>query len=250
MTTKAKAIICFFILLGLYSCDWGFGSSEGWEWSVKELYVQKIEGSSQVLYKYDAWGGIDFHSSGFMLLDSSETFKIDTENTLPLYYLSNIPTYTKIQGVTHECYNSCGDSYSIARPLFVPMRTEKAEYQGFSIETFIYQYRGFSKKYNGLERYEFEKFVETNDSLFFYNLSDVESEIGIYLDMLKVRKGEVYILQNIDNTIKKIIVEQVIMEPITNALVDGRTYYLTPKHNIITNEFSERGIFREVRINK
>ena len=220
------------------------------QWDITKLYAQKIEGTSKILYKYDAWGGRDTNANGFIILDSTETFKIDLNKELPFYLLSDIPNKSKIEGITHECYNSCGEDYYRSRPLYKPMKIDKSQSNNISVECIIYQYRGYSEKQGGLERYVFEKFIETKDSLFFYNLNDVESMNGIHLNELKVKKGEVYLQQDKKGEIKKITIEQVSLNPKTKEFIDGRTCYLTPKHKTLINEFSERGIFREVKISK
>lgn len=65
-------------MLVLSSCGLGLG-----EWNISELYAQKIEGTSKILYKYDAWGGRDSHASGYVILDSTEIFKVDIRKDLP-----------------------------------------------------------------------------------------------------------------------------------------------------------------------
>jgi len=103
-----KTLIFFFLLLGLCftltSC--GFGS-----WNIHELYAQKIEGISKFLYKYDAWGGIDANASGYVILDSTETFQVNVSNDLPFTYLLEIPNKTTVKGVSTDCDNSCGGDY-------------------------------------------------------------------------------------------------------------------------------------------
>jgi len=154
---------------------------------------------------------------------------------------------TKIEGVNHECYNSCGDDYYKSQPNFKPMKIDKYQSNNINIETITYQYRGYSEKDGGLERYVFEKFIETKDSLFFYNLNDIESINGIHVDELKVKKGGVYLQQNENGEIEKIIVKQISLNNGTKEFIDGRTCFLTPKNQTFANEFSERGIFRAVK---
>lgn len=245
MNIRIFKLLFLILMLSTYGCGTGVG-----EWTISELYAQKIEGTSKILYKYDAWGGRDSNANGFIILDSSETFKIDLQNNLPFYNLSDIPNKTKIEGITHECYNSCGDDYYKSQPIFKSMKIKKSESNGINIETIIYQYRGYSEKDGGLERYVFEKIVETKDSLFFHNLNDVESMDGIHLDELKVKKGEIYLQQNDNGEIKKIIVEQRSLNPKTKELIDGRTCFLTPKNKIFAKQLSERGIFRKIKTAK
>ncbi len=70
---KSKFIFFIIISFSLVSC----GFEKLGDWDISELYAQKIEGTNKVLYKYDAWGGRDSHVSGFLILDSTKTFKID-----------------------------------------------------------------------------------------------------------------------------------------------------------------------------
>ena len=244
MKIKTYTIVFLMLLICLYSC----GFEKLGQWDISELYAQKIEGTSKILYKYDAWGGRDSNANGFVILDSTEIFKIDLKKELPFYKLSDIPNKNKIEGITHECYNSCGEDYYKSKPNYKPMKIDKFQSNNINIENIIYQYRGYSEKDGGLERYVFEKFIETKDSLFFYNLDDVESMDGIHLDELRVKKGEVYLQQNENKEIQKIIVEQISLNPITKEFIDGRTCFLTPKNKTFANEFSQRGIFRKIKI--
>ncbi|WP_353169951.1 hypothetical protein [Flavobacterium sp.] len=228
------------ISFSFYSCGPG-------EWDISELYAQKIEGTSKILYKYNAWGGRDSNANGFIILDSTETFKINLKNNLSFNKLSEIPNKIKIQGITSECYNSCEENYYKTLPIFKPMKIDKYQSNNINIESIIYQYRGYSEKEGGLERYVFEKFTETKDSLFFYNLDDVESMDGIHLDELKLKKGEVYLQQTENGTIEKIIVEQITLDPITKEFIDGRTCHLKPKNKTFAIEFSKKGIFLKIK---
>lgn len=242
MKVRINTLIFSISLCYFYGC--GFDKLR--KWHISELYSQKIEGTSKVLYKYSAWGGRDSHATGFVLLDSTETFKIDLQNKLPLYNLSDIPNKTKIEGIAHQCYNSCGNEYNISQPNFKPMKIDKIRSNDINVMTIIYQYRGYSEKHGGLERYVFEKFTETKDSVFFYNLSDVESMNGNHLDKLKVKKAEVYIQQVENGKIEKIIAEKIFIHPATKEFIEGKTYFLTPKNKTFATEFSERGIFRRI----
>lgn len=243
-----KIPIILFYLLSLfliYGCGKGLG-----EWSISSLYAQKIEGTSKILYKYDAWGGRDSNANGFIILDSTESFKIDLPNELPFYNLSEIPNKINIEGVTHDCYNSCGDDYYKSTPIFKVMKTENDINNDINIITRIYQYRGYSEKTSGLERYVFESFKETRDSLFFFDLNDVESMNGQHLDELKVKKGEIYLIENKNNEIEKIFIKEIKLANKTKEFVHDRDVFLTPKHKTNSSQFSERGIFREVKISQ
>ena len=154
---KDKIMILFISVILLSGC----GFEKLAEWDISELYAQKIEGTSKILYKYDAWGGRDSHVSGFIILDSTQTFKIDLKNTLPFYNLSAIPNRSKIEGIKHECYNSCGEEYHNATPIFSPIKIENSDSEGIGLITKIYQNRGLSERDRGLRGdFIFEKFTE------------------------------------------------------------------------------------------
>lgn len=240
---KIKLFFIFSIFLIFYGC--GFGKAE---WEIDQLYVQKIGGTSNVIYNFSAWGGRDSNARGFIVLDSAETFQVDIQNILPFYQLSEIPDQDGIEGITHDCYGTCGDPYYNSVPIFKPMKTEQTKVNDIKLTTRVYQYKGYSEHTRGLEKYVFERFRETKDSLFFYNLDDVESMNGKHLDQLKVKKGEIYIDFKKNNEIKKIIVNEVQLHPKTKSIDGIRDIFLTPKNKIYNNEISERGIFRVVKL--
>jgi hypothetical protein len=218
------------------------------DWRIEELSVQKIEGSSKVLYYFSAWGGLDSNPHGFVVLDSTEEFSVDVNKILPIDYLSDIPSSINIEGVSHECYNSCGENYHKSTPIFIPMKLDKSENDDITIINRIYQYRGFAERETGLQRYEFEKFKETNDSLFFYNLNDIISLNGTHLDTLKVKKGEVFLRQDENKQLIKITINSIKKNQNTDEIEYAITYDLTPKTKTMISEFSTHGIFREAKI--
>lgn len=220
------------------------------DWKIDSLYMQKIEGTSKVIYNFSAWGGLDSNPHGFIILDSTKTFKVDVKNILPMYELSNIPTANKIEGITHECYGTCGEPYYKSPPIYKPMKTETFENEDINITNRIYQYKGYSELERGLERYVFERFIETRDSLFFFNLDDVESMDGIHLDELRVKKGQIYLQFYPNKEVKKIIVDDVTLNPKTKSVEQIRHIHLTPKNKILNKQISERGVFREIEIPK
>ena len=83
-----KKLVFFIFLLGLCFTLTGCGFGD---WDIDELYAQKIEGTSKLLYKYDAWGGIDANASGYVILDSTEIFQVNISKDLPFTYLLEIP---------------------------------------------------------------------------------------------------------------------------------------------------------------
>ena len=240
---KDKIMILFISVILLSGC----GFEKLAEWDISELYAQKIEGTSKILYKYDAWGGRDSHVSGFIILDSTQTFKIDLKNTLPFYNLSAIPNRSKIEGIKHECYNSCGEEYHNATPIFSPIKIENSDSEGIGLITKIYQNRGLSERDRGLRGdFIFEKFIETRDSIYFFNLNEVKYVDNKHLDELKLKKGEVYLTKNENDEIISIVINQTTINPANNEIIEAGTYFLSPENKISISAFSNRGIFKQV----
>lgn len=244
---KSTFIIYSILSLLLISC--GFDKSS--DWDIYELYAQKIEGSSKLLYKYDAWGGRDSHTYGFIIIDSTQPFKIDLDNTLPFSKLSEIPSKNKITGIKHECKNDCAEKYFKTKPNYLPLKFDKLKSEGINIESIAYQYRGLGEKDKGLRGdFVFEKFLETKDSIYFYNLNDIKSAHKTHLDELKLKKGEVYLSENRNGEIAKITIKQTTLNPQNNEIIETFTYFLSPENKIKKSDFSDRGIFKEVKITK
>ncbi|MGS0749168.1 hypothetical protein [Halpernia sp. GG3] len=241
---KVKFLPITISLFLFYGCR--FGKTE---WTVDKLFVQKIEGSSKVIYNFSAWGGLDSNPNGFIILDSTETFEVVVKSILPIYQLSEIPNKMSIEGITHDCYGTCGEPYYKSIPIFKPMKIESSDFSGIKLTTLIYQYKGYSESSNG-GRYQFDKFKETKDSIYFYNLNDVESLEENHLDELKVKKGEIYLYQNERKEIIKMIAKEVQLNPKTKSIEKISDYILTPKYKTENNQLSERGIFREAKIPK
>lgn len=213
-------------------------------WDIGTLYVQKIENSSKVIYKFDAFGGRDSHQYGFMIYDENEKFEVNIEKKLPFYNLSEIPNHLGIKGVSNQ-YSDVNDN---RKPIFKPMKIQKTNEDGIEIENKIYQYNGYSERNKAYRTFEFENFKETSDSLIFYNLNDRESIAETHWDKLKIRKGEVYLLLNDFNYVQSIQISGAYINPKTNELDSVVHYHLTPKEPVKSISFSERGIFRSVKI--
>lgn len=239
---KVKLFSILLIIFLLYGC--GFGKNE---WTIDRLFVQKIEGSSKVIYNFSARGGLDSNPHGFIILDSTETFTVDVKNILPIYQLSEIPNKMSIEGVTHDCYGTCGEPYYKSPTIYKPMKIDVTNEKDINLTTRIYQYKGYSESSNG-GRFQFEKFKETKDSLYFYNLNDIESMEEYHLDELKIKKGEIYIYLNKKNEIDKIIANVVELNPQTKSIIKISNFILTPKYNLRNEDLSQRGIFREIKL--
>lgn len=241
---KARLFSILFMMFLLFGCSFGKN-----DWTITSLFVQKIEGSSNVIYKFSAWGGRDSNPHGFIILDSTETFKVEVENILPIYQLSEIPNKKSIEGITHDCYGTCGEPYYKSSPIYKPMKINITNEKDINLTTRIYQYKGYSESSNS-GRFQFDKFTKTKDSLYFYNLNDIESMEEYHLDELKIKKGEIFLYLNNKNEVDKIIANTVKLNPQTKSLVKISSFTLTPKYTLKNNDLSQRGIFRELKITK
>jgi hypothetical protein len=97
-----------------------------------------------------------------------------------------------------------------------------------------------------IERFQFEKFGETRDSLFFYNLNDIESVDGRHVDSLKIKKTNVIIRQTKNHEIIQIVIDDLIFEKDSNSIIQYQPYFLTSKSKLNSSAFSDYGIFKEV----
>ncbi|ELV7526251.1 hypothetical protein SL053_002153 [Flavobacterium psychrophilum] len=215
-------------------CSCGIGD---WETT---LYCQKIEGTSKILYKYDAWGGRDSHAFGYILLDSTENFEVDISKNLAFSYLENIPNKKLIQGVEFEQPTS-----ENSKVFFTPIKESNMSENGIEIKTKLFQYYGYKQKGGRLGTFEFENFKESRDSLIFYNLNDVKSMEPHHLDTLKLKKKDIVIRQNKNLEIISIDIEDINVSKTTNEIISHNTYFLTPKKRMKSNLFSDYGIFKE-----
>lgn len=236
-----KCIINSSILFLSIFLFYGCGKRE-WE---TNLYAQKIEGTSKILYKYNASGGRDTMVSGYIVLDSTETFEVDITKNLPFLYLENIPNKSNIQGVDCEEPDYENIDKKVTE-LFIPLKISNQTENGIEITTKIYQYEGFSRRRFGLGTFEFEDFKETRDSIIFYNLNDIKSLEPQHLDSLKLKKNIVVIKQKKNLEIISIDIEDVIVSKVTNEILSCRTYFLTPKTKMKSNLFSNYGVFKEL----
>ncbi len=126
------------------------------------------------------------------------------------------------------------------------MKIDNSKFEGIDAETKIYQYRGFSEKERGLRGdFIFEKFIETRDIIYFFNLNEVKYVDNKHLDELKLKKGEVYITKNENDEIISIVINETTLNPVTNEIIETGTYFLSPENKIKVSAFSDRGIFKQ-----
>jgi hypothetical protein len=232
---KIKFTFYIFLLFTIISCNPN--------WDLSELYVQKIENSSKVIYKYDAWGGRDSHIFGIVVLDSTETFDINSVEPLPFDLLETIPTKELILGIKSDNSDYTKTKNEIHKPVEVTTDNRRE----FKIKTKIFQYKGYANRSGGLGRYEFEKFKETHDSIIFYNLDDVESMKPEHLNTLKFKKTNITIRKTKQNNVLQIDIEDLKLSK-NDEILSNITYHLKPKVETSINAFSNIGIFKELNV--
>jgi len=230
---KNKFIIFIFSLFTLVSCTQS--------WDLSELYIQKIENTSKVIYKYNAWGGRDSNIFGIVILDSTETFDINNVEPLPFTKLETIPTKELILGINIDNSDYSKSKNEIHKPIKVTIKNKG----GLKIKTKTFQNEVYTNRSGGLERYEFEKFKETHDSVFFYNLDDVVSMNQVHLDTLKVKKTNITIRKTKQNNVLEVNIEDLKLSK-NNEFISNITYLLKPKTLININAFTNVGIFKEL----
>ena len=214
------------------------------EWDIT-LYEQKIEGTSKAIYDYDAWGGRDSHISGYAILDTSEVFTIPKITKLSFYQLADIPNKNMIKTIARESM-PYEQQKSLAMNFF-PIKTKELTSKGIKVRTTYYQIKGFKERSRGYYQYEFENFMETRDSLYFYNLNDVVSKSKPpSIDTLRVKKGNVIIRQWENKKIIEIKVQNLIFSTDgTDEIISNKTYRLKPKTETKSDQFSDYGIYKE-----
>jgi len=244
-------IFCFGLLISLYSC--GFG-----EWDV-DLYKQKIPNSSKVIYEYDAWGGRDSHTSGIVLMDSTQQFKVNSSRKLPISYLSELPNKNKIKSIELK---KAVDNDKITLSI---VDSEKINSSGIDIEVEYYEsYSGYSNATCLLNEYEFENFKEVNDSIYFYG---IDKKFGNNLkgkNSVSFQKGNIKLITDENGKIFRVVIKELFKDnatkfkykkgtaEITEKITDSpvicfRVYYFLPKNEIYESEFSDFGIYKPVR---
>jgi len=214
-------------------------------WKISDLFVQKIENSSKVIYKYDAWGGRDSYIFGYTILDSTQVFDINNVESLPFQYFETIPTKQNISGV--DCEEL--DDQIAPNKTFIPLKIKDSEEKGIKIKTKIFQNEGFVIRNQGYKRYQFETFKESRDSIFFYNLNDVVSFEPEHLDILKFKKTNIFIRTKSSSIVSTISIEDLKLSP-KDEIISNIRYDLTPKNKTDIRSFSNTGIFKQVKLPK
>ncbi|WP_299902051.1 hypothetical protein [uncultured Aquimarina sp.] len=245
-----NVIKIFYFGLSITCFNCGLG-----EWDVT-LYEQKIEGTSKVIYEYDAWGGRDSHSSGIVIIDSTKKFQVNSSKKIPISYFTEITNKTRIKAVKlKKAINN--DSISLN-----PLKKENIEIKDISLEIEHYeQYNGYSDLGCILNTYSFQTFKETKDSLFLYGL---KKEFGNNLagkTSIGFKKGNIKLITDSIGKLNRLEIKELIIkrgnkrkykkgtaeitERIKNSpVVCLRRYHFKPLIEINRDDFTDYGIFK------
>lgn len=247
---KLAKIFLFALLLSF----WGCGNDE---WDVT-LYQQKIKGSSKVLYEYDAWGGRDSHSYGFVLMDSTETFKVNASQQLPISFLADIPNKSLITGI------ELNKATNIDNISLEAVTSEKIKIDDIVVAIDFYEkYTGYSDAGCILNEYSFETFRETKDSIFFNGIEKIFGNNLQNQTTAGFKKGNVKLIADENGKLFRLEIKdlfkgiadkhkykkgtaEIIEKTLGSSVICIRNYYLIPKSDIYVSEFSDFGIFKPV----
>ena len=197
------------------------------------LYVQEIEDSHLLIVDYSVWYGRDGHIAGRTLMKTINDFNFRDIENLPLDYIIKLEA-DKINSVKLiKSDNEIDISNEIRKKNFLNTQILSK-----------YYFRGYDTPICMLNRYSFDSFIETKDSLF---LSGIKREYGNnYKDMTEVRikKGNIKIISDsTDNVIRLEITDLNIM----GNLACLTTSYMIPSTKINESEFSKFGFFKKVK---
>ncbi len=215
------------------------------------LFVQKIIGSDLSIVDYDVWYGRDGNSKGQTILKTTKNFDFRKVDKLPFNYFENISA-KEINGI------------SLIKPKDYKKiyKNKKRSIDNLDITTSFYRKNENSKLYL-LNVIEFNSFTETTDSLFFFELnnksgvnSKTTSEIGFKKGNIKLQSDSLKNIYRIE--ILKIQIDEnqnIINNKTKNGIVKFENlplahqeiYYLKPTMTLNENDFSDFGIFKEIK---
>ena len=247
---KLAKIFLFAFLLSF----WGCGDNN---WDVT-LYQQKIKGSSKVLYDYDAWGGRDSHSYGIVLMDSTEKFKVNASQPLPISFFTDVPNKSLIRGIELE---KPSNKNSIT---LEPINRGKTKIGNIVVAIDYYEkYTGYSDAGCILNKYSFETFRETKDSIFFNGIEKIFGNNLPNQTTSGFRKGNIKLIADENGKLFRLEIKdlfkgiadkheykkgtaEIVERTFDSPVICIRNYYLFPKSDTYVSEFSDYGIFKPV----
>jgi hypothetical protein len=215
------------------------------------LFTQKIEGSDLLIVDYNVWYGRDGSTTGKTLLKTTKDFDFRKIEEIPFSYIENI-TNKSINGVAFLSPDT--------REIKDKLKNKLITIGNINITTTFYKKYSFSGPCM-LNEYKFHSFRETKDSLFFFGLTKVFGNVQVDSSKIGFKKGNIKILSDSIGKLYRLEIEEMILvekgNQITNisdfsndvnlAKACYRTYYMEPDSIVFENEFSDYGIFKEIK---
>lgn len=197
------------------------------------LFVQKIEGNDLLIVDYSVWYGRDGHTSGRTLMKSVDDFNFRDIESLPLDYINEIEAH-KISSVKLKKPNSESKKQ---------IEIEKINFSNLQIVIKNY-FKTYDTPNCMLNKYYFNSFIETKDSLILYGLKREYGNNYKNMDEIKIKKGNIKILSDsLNNVIRLEITDLNFIE----ELACLSTSYMIPLSEINEDKFSDFGFFKEVK---
>lgn len=250
-----KSNIWIFLLIILGGC--------GEAYEIDELYVQRVYGSQNVIYKYYASSKYnDSEKFGYAVQDSTDTILYSKLEKLPIRYIERIKDENLIEG------------YNLVKP-FDKLKINKNPLRVSQIKTdeIVIQvkdkefYPGYSDLGCLLQEYSFQNFTETKDSLILIGIYPLRESVPEFPDnTARFHKGNIVLVndyRNKDNLVRiridylvesngrpKTLRHENTDIEMTNDKIYMRcirTYNFLPEKRIKMNEFSDYGFFKKIR---
>ena len=210
-----------------------------------EIYKHKIEFSPNILYKVSVWKNRDNHIWGYIVLDSNDKLDLKSINPMQLDYIKNVPNKNKI-GFIHLTDIDTPSKYL----MFCPYDKIILKKNNISLEIEKYEKNSFLSRSSGYYLYDFSNYKETKDSIFFYNLSNLNDSTSERLSVIKFLKSNIYISIDEGNNVKKMLINELIISNRNNEIISNKTFCLFPRESIKSDKFSDMGLFKQYYINK
>lgn len=224
----------------------------------QSLYRQRIANSSLVIYDFSFAGGFVTSSdyTGFAILDSTISFTNDKTKELPCTYFLTRPTSSGFKMID---INYGQNPRTKKDTLMTPSKIYSKKINKVQIDVTEYDDTyGSAATSTGLMEYEFDRFMETVDSVTFYNVTKKFSGRK-FPSTVSFIKGNIKIIDSTNYDIHHIEIDQVIiqrsdiykptkpLELVPNQPVVGiATYYFYPKTPIKSTDLTDYGIFKRV----
>ena len=204
-----------------------------------------------MLVDYNVWYGRDGNTTGKTILKTTKDFDFRKIDEIPFSYIENI-TNKNIAGIAFVSPET--------RDLKEKIRNTSMTLENIEVNTTFY------KKYSSsgpcmLNKYKFNSFIETKDSLIFIGLDKVFGNAKIDSAKIGFKKGNIKIVSDSIGKLYRLEIEEMILVKKGNQLTNIsdfsndenlataclRIYYMEPDSIVYENEFSDYGIFKEIK---